>query len=308
MNFIDVVFFVKVCELGYERAKQELGISSVDADSMITSIQSFIKEPLFLGSELPTFDNLSDRGKVFLPVAKKMVSDLLPGFSQNATAMNGGENLLKVKADVTNGKNVVLPSITNLEHKARNLGINVELFTHEDHKRLKNLDMHVIFHNTEKADKLLFDKRWSLRVEQGLYASERYLKDSGNIPESANDLLSHAVLGLGDSFDRDVYSRTNWHLSEKYMGIQLTPAMMINSRSVLMAAIRTHLGIGSVIEYQRPSDMEGLCRVLPNLKGPPVTVDFFVRKNLNKRYLEYVDCLEQEMLKAIAEAGLEVIY
>ena len=92
------------------------------------------------------------------------------------------------------------------------------------------------------------------------------------------------------------------------MGIQLTPAMMINSRSVLMAAIRTHLGIGSVIEYQRPSDMEGLCRVLPNLKGPPVTVDFFVRKNLNKRYLEYVDCLEQEMLKAIAEAGLEVIY
>ncbi len=306
MNFIDVVFFTKLCETDFEWAVKSLAISETEAMEMLSSVQSFVGGQLFNEKTNPSSKNLTEKGKIFLPAAKKMVSDLLANISNTSNEAN--QNIIKVKADILGGKNVVLSAINDLERGTEKPKMDIEMFTYEDNENLKTSDMHVIFHSMEKADNILFEKRWSLRVDQGLYASKEYLQESGNIPTKPEDLFQHAILGIGDTFDRDIYSYTNWHLSGKYMNIRLNPSMMINSKSVLIAAISAHLGIGPLVEYKNILTNKELVKVLSDIKGPPVIIDFAVRKNINEKYLEHINSLEQKMLNKIDEMGLEVIY
>lgn len=306
LKFVDIVFFVKTCESGIDEAKRELSITTSEVPAIIQSIQDFIGGNLFVENNTMSLQNLTEIGKIFFRNAQRMTSELMENLSQTADLTENGKAIIKIKSDIISGKNIVLPSITELEQKTKEQEINIELFTLEDHNRLKNLDMHVVFHRTERADRLLFTKRWTLKIEQALYASSKYLEESRNVPKTITDLQRHAILGLGDSFAKDVYSYTNWHLSEKYLGIQLTPAIMFNSRSVLIAAIKAHLGIGPIDKYKR--DMEDLIQILPDIKGPPVLIDFAVKKNLDKKYQDCIDQLEQKLLQKINRENLTVIY
>ena len=306
MDIVDVAFFVKLCEVGYEKALKALSVSEIEANEMISSLQSFVGGQLFKDKNNMSVKNLSEIGKIFLPSAEQMVNDLLLSFSNDPKELN--DNVVKVKADVLGGKNIILPLINDLERISGTSDINIEMFTHEDHEKVKTSDMHVIFHKMEKADNLFFDRHWSLKINQGLYASKGYLQESGNTPSKPEDLLQHAILGLGDTFDRDIYSYTNWHFSGKYLNVRLNPALMINSRSVLLAAISAHLGIGPLVEYQNVLENKELCRVLPEIKGPPIVIDFAVRKDLSKRYLDHISSVEKKMLEKISKMGLEVIY
>lgn len=307
MNFFDFVFFIKVCEFGIFATMREFSLNKSECDDIISSLQIFLNDPVFLDLQNPSLENLTEKAKIFFPGAKKIVSDLFSDFMKRSEN-NKNNNIVKIKSDILSGKNIILPSIARLESDKKHLDTNIELFTCEEHERLDSMNMHIIFHDMEKADKIFFERKWSLKIGQGLYSSKNYLHEARNIPEMPEDLLNHAIIGSGDSFDQEIYSYTNWHLSPKYMGLEITPAIMINSRSVLIAAIEANLGIGPVIEYHNIIQNENLCKILPEIKAPPITIDFAVRKNLNESYESCVKDIEKEVLLEIKSLGLEIVY
>ena len=287
---------------------RELSLNKSECDEIISSLQAFLDDQLFLDLKNPSIENLTKKAKIFYPGAKKIVTDLFSDFIKKSGNIGDEQNIIKIKSDILSGKNIILPAITRLESYKKSPDINVELFTCEEHERLDNMNMHVIFHNMDKSDKIFFDKKWSVKIGQGLYASKKYLHESGNIPQKPEDILQHAVIGIGDSFDQEVYNYTNWHLSGSYTKVKIIPAIMINSRSVLIAAIEANLGIGPIIEYGNIDQDENLCKVLPEIKGPPITIDFAVRKDLNKKYDDFIKDIEKEILLEIKNLGLEIVY
>lgn len=308
MNFFDLVAFRKICDLGLYEAKKELSLEDIEVTEIVSALQAFLGDCLFEDPENPSVSNLTERGKVFLDSSRSMVDALFLESVRSLEKLDTGGNVIRMRSDILTGKHLALPSISRVENRAWPTPVKIELLTSEDYGMFSSVNTHVMFHAMDRSDRILFDRRWSVELEQGLYASNEYLKEAGAIPEVDEDLLDHAILGIGDTFDRDIYNITNWHLSGKYLKIPLNPAIMINSVSVLSAAIEADLGIGPIMEYKKFLQNEQLSKVLPDLKGPPVIIEFAVRKQISEKYIELIDALEQEILSEICELGFNVIY
>lgn len=306
MDFFSFAFFIKICDTDIDSALKEFSLTHLDARNLLDYLGRFLGQDLFYDLDYPSFDTLTPGGKTFLLLSRKFVNDLLKGFLDNINT-NDDKSTISIRSDVLSSKDFLLPIIDDIENqkKYRNFKLMLASYDHPDNNF--NTAFHVIFDKLTGTNNLLFEKRWSVKITQGLYATAKYLYDVGNIPIYDQDLLNHSILGIGDSFNEELYSEMNWHLSKQYMGFQLTPSILINSQSVIKAAIKSNLGIGSIMHYQRMTDTS-LIRVLPNLDGPSIDINFAVRKNLPDIYRECVSELETKLIFDLEKFGLEIIY
>ncbi len=306
MDFFSFAFFIKICDSGYERTLKEFSLTYFDMRNLLTTLGDFLGGDLFEDLDYPSRDNLTQTGKTFLRLARKFVDSLLTGFLDNINTQDD-KTTINVKSDILSSKNFLLPLITDIENQKRYQKFKLRLFSSDNDDSIFNTGLHVIFDRLSGGSNLFYRKLWSVRVGQGLYASERYLLDTRNTPVEKEDLLNHSILGVGDSFDSESYSCINWHLSEKYMGFSITPAILVNSQAVMLSTISADLGIGSVMHYQ-VGERKNVVRVLPNLEGPPFLITFAVRKKLPEIYQECIDEIETKLLCMLQRFDLEIIY
>ncbi len=306
MDFFSFAFFIKICDVGYERALEEFSLTYFDMRNLLTTLGDFLGGNLFEDLDYPSRDNLTQLGKTFLRLARKFVDNLLTGFLDNVNTQDD-KTTINIKSDILSSKNFLLPIITDIENQERYQRFKLRLFSSDNNDRFLNTGLHVIFDKLSGSGNLFYRKLWSVKMEQGLYASERYLYDTRNIPIKKEDLKNHSILGIGDSFDLESYSCINWHLSEKYMGFPITPAVLVNSQAVMLAAISADLGIGSIMYYQR-KEGKNLVRVLPKLKGPSILVSFAIRRKLPEIYQDCIDEIETSLLCMLQKHNLEIIY
>lgn len=307
MNFLSSLdLFVKVCENGFYKSCADFSMEEDDAMQNLKDLQNHIGFDLFSWTEIPSADSLTKSGVSFLGNAKSIMTNLLDGVLD--VCNNKIENNLIIRSSFMDGKSILLPCVSEIGECNKFSDINIDLVTCESFENYDDINAHVLFHEMSKADKIFFEKRWSVKMGQGLYASEDYLIDIGSYPQKPEDLFMHSILGYGDAFDGEIYKATNWHLSGKYGLCEIDPSIMISSQTVIIAAVEANLGIGPVVDHHDKIGYKKLFRVLPEIVGPPLIVDFAVRKKISDHFKNCIDEVEEKILNKLKDIGLEVIY
>jgi DNA-binding transcriptional LysR family regulator len=261
---------------------------------------------LFTGSAQPSAETLTEDGRNFLPSVDDLLLSYAAGFL-SVYNCKGKPGPFRINSTFSYGKNLLLPCISSIHESGAFENIGIDLVTGKDDKNIGNIDSHVIFKNLVAMDKLFFNHKWTLRLEQGLYAGEGYLLDTGGYPKDFEDLANHSVLGYGTA-DKNSQLTVNWHLFGPNGLCHLEPSILISSPSVIIAAVEANLGIGPVVEDHEKFGYRRLFKVIPDVKGPPITLDFAVRKRLPDGIDEAAEELERVLLVEINRLGLEVVF
>jgi DNA-binding transcriptional LysR family regulator len=306
LNSQDLVFFIKVCDTNFKTACSEFFYHSDEGTAILERLEGGLNFKLFEGKNYESEKCLSESGKLFLPRAKRIIRDILDCalFTENSAS---NDNVV-IRTSALHGKNFILPCMKKLEANYNTPDSYIELVTSEDEMSSELINSHVLFCNMSRVDRLFFERKWFVSMNQGLYASEGYLLDVGKIPEYPEDLLTHSILGYGDSFDCETTELTNWHLSGQYGLCHLQPSIMINSKDVLITAVEFDLGIGPVVGYHNKISAKQLVRILPFIEGPQIDIDFAIRKFLPDKFKEVVAGIESAILDIVSELNLEVTY
>ncbi|MDR1233671.1 MAG: hypothetical protein LBJ92_00770 [Holosporales bacterium] len=299
-------FFEKVCCKGFSDACREYQFELSDGIGFIQELQKSLGFVLFEDSAT-SCDTLTSEGSSFLPSARKLIDDYTFGLL-DVYESNQKNDLLVVRSTFSYGKNLLLPCISKIAESSDLGNVGVDLITQKRLRGTDNAEAHVLFMNYTGNDQLFFDRKWTLSLDQGLYASEGYLLDIGNYPKTPEDLLSHSILGYGDVFDRDIYKSLNWHLSGSCGLCELEPSILFSSLSVITAAIETDLGIGPVINAHIQFGHKRLFRILPDVDGPNIVLDFAVRKRIPPILEDTVQELSKLMLERANELGLKIMF
>jgi hypothetical protein len=243
----------------------------------------------------------------FLPRASRIINELIESAITDVQQPGVNDGVI-IRSNPLEGKFLLLPNIVKLKTAQKYSHIHIELFTHEEGEDVDMMNSHVLFKNMGVRDRLFFERRWAIKIDQGLYASEGYLYDVGIFPKTPVDLQKHSILGYGDSFNPAIYESMNWHLSSKYGLLDLEPSIMVSSRAVLMNAVEFDLGVGPIADYRSGMSRKKLHRVLPQIKGPQMIIDFAVRKFLPDRFRPCIEDITNMLLNSIREQDLELIY
>lgn len=105
----------------------------------------------------------------------------------------------------------------------------------------------------------------------GLWASSEYLDRFGR-PQSLTDLRRHRLFVFAKELDKMFYPNMDWHLRD--LDIKQEDLWCIHSSSARIKAAHKGLGIISLSEEAIKASGYTLERVLPNVKGPTVTMCF----------------------------------
>jgi hypothetical protein len=304
VNIYDLDVFIKICEVGFEEACRLLKVNKDETLNIIKRLNNFVGIELFEKDEIPSSESLTVAGKTFLSSAIKITNEASSGLFNIGRKLIF-PNRLVIRSSFGYAKTLLLPVI----YKALEAGtidkLKFDIMTQTPQTKGNAINTHVLFHNMKKVDSLFFDKRWSIRLPQGLYASEHYLSDAG-MPRNIEDLENHSIIAQGYNFDYEVHNIDNWHLTGNYGLKKLDPSIVISSRTVLITAIETALGIGPVVDCHEKLGYMKLSRVLPEIKGPDVILAFCVNKMLPKYLIRSVDKFEIALTTMLSDIGLEI--
>ncbi|MDR0695258.1 MAG: hypothetical protein LBF56_00580 [Holosporales bacterium] len=303
-----MAFFISVCSIGFQAACSEFAFPAEIGRSAIERVQNLVGLQLFTYDKARLIGDLTAAGMSFLPRAKRIINELIES-SITDDKHSDIDSGVVIRSNPLEGKFLLLPNIVKLKMAQKYSHIHIELFTHEEEgEDVDIMSSHILFKNMGIRDRLFFEKRWAIKVDQGLYASEGYLYDVGIFPQTPADLQKHSILGYGDSFNPEIYESLNWHLSQEYGLLNLEPSIMVSSRAVLMNAVEFDLGVGPIADYRSEMSSKKLHRVLPQIKGPPMIIEFAVRKFLTDRLRPCIEDITNMLLNSIRELNLELIY
>jgi DNA-binding transcriptional LysR family regulator len=280
--------------------------SPAEGVKIISNFQRGLGFKLFVDECRPSAETLTTDGKNFLPAVDDLIDVYVKGFL-DVYANEQVCSVLKIRSTFSFGKNLLLPCMTAMNSSAlfEHIGVDLQTSSNKKHS-VEDICSHILFKNLNSVDNLFFERKWALHLEQGLFASEGYLLDVGTCPKKESDLSAHSILGYGDSCDRNKYKIMNWHLSGKYGLGPIEPSILISSPSVVIAAVEASLGIGPVVAAHERLGHKKLFRILPHISGPPLTIDFAVRKRLPKDFEEFASRLSGYLLETIDRIGLEI--
>ncbi|MDR2075144.1 MAG: LysR family transcriptional regulator [Holosporales bacterium] len=301
MDIFEIKAFVNTCESGSQRASKMLGRSEIDVCLAIEKLQSFVAVDLFSDNLAPSKDTLTDSGriyyghaKIFLENLRQCVLDVLRNYE------NTLEGVPRIKISMCSliGKEILADSLSSLSHNFDLSNVCIDLSTSDDVVSKYPLKYHAIFGDPVLTHKDFFQIRWSANVTQGLYASENYIRDVG-MPRSVDDLINHSIIMYGNSFRDVCKSKGNWYLSKLP---EINPAIIVNNLVALFAAINADLGIGSSFCYRS----KHLRKVLPEISGPVVTINFAVRVNIPDKLMYYINAVDKAVRDKLQATGIEL--
>lgn len=150
-----------------------------------------------------------------------------------------------------------------------------------------------------------YRKLWFLTHSHGLFASQSYLDKMGT-PKTPEDLLSHRIIGYGEH-KFNYYDEINWHLKGQEFGLpKLKPSLTINSTKAIFDAAQNDLGICSITFQSNKIYGGHLIRVLPQIKGPIVTVYFCIKKSATGRKLKGIKMFNKYFKGYLKQLNIEI--
>lgn len=221
----------------------------------------------------------TEKGLKLIPFLKKIHDNYMDAFkSINHEDNSDIEGNVVISTTSATASTWLIPSFCHLRNLYPKLIVNINA-SDNINKNIENAS-DIIIRPTSEQELQYFDRVWSIRYEQGLFASYEYCKNYGT-PQKSEDLIHHFILAYGEH-EFTGFENINWHLKGKWQDLpKLTPCLTINSTSALIKAANEGLGICATPIQSSSIYKLKLINILPHIKGPETNTTLFIKQDLS---------------------------
>ncbi|MFC0409959.1 LysR family transcriptional regulator [Roseomonas elaeocarpi] len=263
-RFAALTTFVAVAERnGFAPAGRHLGMSPPAVTRTIAALERHLGASLFRRSTRSIA--LTEEGAAFLHRARDILAELGEAEREVMGGQSAPRGELHVTAPVIFGRLHVLPVVTELLARYRDLSVRLMLL--DRNIRLVEEGIDVAVRIGELRDS-------SLRavavgsVRQVVVASPAYLARRGR-PAHPRELSGHDTIA-GDN----ARTGAHWRFGPRSRGMAVTPRLTVTSIDAQLAAVLAGQGLANVLSYQAAEGLASgrLCSVLDEHAPPPIPI------------------------------------
>lgn len=283
MDWDKLRVFHAVAEAGsFTHAGESLNLSQSAVSRQISALEENLQVPLFHRHARGLI--LTEQGEALNRTVREVFAKLAMTEALLTESKEKPAGRIKVTTTVGFGSSWLAPRIAQFLDAYPDVSVSLLLDDTDLDLAMREADVAIRMHPPRQPDLIqrhLMDLQWIV------CASPDYLAAHGT-PQGPEDLDGHRLVLFGEY--RPPVPDVNW-LAE--VGAQRHRAQLeVNSLNAMMRAIRSGAGIGALPDWMVP-EMDGLIRLLPDLKSPKVDVYFVYPEELrnSKRVAVFRDFL-----------------
>ena len=286
MDWDKLRVFHAVAEAGsFTHAGDTLNLSQSAVSRQISALEENLQVPLFHRHARGLI--LTEQGESLNRTVREVFAKLAMTEALLTESKEKAAGRLKVTTTVGFGTTWLAPRLRDFLEKYPDITMSLLLDDSELDLAMREADVAIRMHAPKQPDLVqrhLFQINW-VTVAAKSYV-ERY-----NMPERPEDLDDHKLILFGPY--RPPVPDINW-LAEagKRPGMPRRALLEVNSLHAMATAVRSGLGIGALPNWMT-EELDGLVKVLPELKAPKVDVFFVYPEELrnSKRVAVFRDYL-----------------
>ena len=286
MDWDKLRVFHAVAEAGsFTHAGETLNLSQSAVSRQISALEDNLQVPLFHRHARGLI--LTEQGESLNRTVREVFAKLAMTEALLTESKEKPAGRLKVTTTVGFGATWLAPRLAQFLEQYPDVTMTLLLDDADLDLAVREADVAIRMHPPKQPDLV---QRHLMQLTWLVVASPAYLEANGT-PARPEDLDDHKLILFGDY--RPPVPDINW-LAEvgRRAGSPRRPLLEVNSLHAMALAIRSGMGIGVLPDWMS-GDLEGLTRLLPELKSPKVDVFFVYPEELrnSKRVAVFRDFL-----------------
>ena len=286
MDWDKLRVFHAVAEAGsFTHAGETLNLSQSAVSRQISALEDNLQVPLFHRHARGLI--LTEQGESLNRTVREVFAKLAMTEALLTESKEKPAGRLKVTTTVGFGSTWLAPRLHGFLQAYPDVTMTLLLDDTDLDLAMREADVAIRMHAPKQPDLV---QRHLMQISWVVCASPEYLKANGT-PTRPEELDDHKTILFGDY--RPPVPDINW-LSEagRRSGSPRRPLLEVNSLQAMALAIRSGVGIGVLPDWM-DGELEGLVRLLPDLKPPKVDVYFVYPEELrnSKRVAVFRDFL-----------------
>ena len=286
MDWDKLRVFHAVAEAGsFTHAGDTLNLSQSAVSRQISALEENLQVPLFHRHARGLI--LTEQGESLNRTVREVFAKLAMTEALLTESKEKAAGRLKVTTTVGFGTTWLAPRLRDFLEKFPDITMSLLLDDSELDLAMREADVAIRMHAPKQPDLV---QRHLFQIHWVTVAAQTYVEKHG-VPERAEDLDDHKLILFGPY--RPPVPDINW-LAEagKRPGSPRRALLEVNSLYAMATAVRSGLGIGALPNWMT-DEIDGLVKVLPELKAPKVDVFFVYPEELrnSKRVAVFRDFL-----------------
>ena len=286
MDWDKLRVFHAVAEAGsFTHAGDTLNLSQSAVSRQISALEENLQVPLFHRHARGLI--LTEQGESLNRTVREVFAKLAMTEALLTESKEKPAGRLKVTTTVGFGSTWLAPRLQQFLNQYPDVTMTLLLDDTDLDLAMREADVAIRMHAPKQPDLV---QRHLMQLTWLVVASPDYLKENGT-PARPEDLDNHKLILFGDY--RPPVADINW-LAEagRRAGSPRRPLLEVNSLHAMWLAIRSGMGIGVLPDWMT-EELDGLVRLLPELKSPKVDVFFVYPEELrnSKRVAVFRDFL-----------------
>ena len=286
MDWDKLRVFHAVAEAGsFTHAGDTLNLSQSAVSRQISALEENLQVPLFHRHARGLI--LTEQGESLNRTVREVFAKLAMTEALLTESKEKPAGRLKVTTTVGFGSTWLAPRLQQFLNQYPDVTMTLLLDDTDLDLAMREADVAIRMHAPKQPDLV---QRHLMQLTWLVVASPDYLKENGT-PARPEDLDDHKLILFGDY--RPPVADINW-LAEagRRAGSPRRPLLEVNSLHAMWLAIRSGMGIGVLPDWMT-EELDGLVRLLPELKSPKVDVFFVYPEELrnSKRVAVFRDFL-----------------
>jgi DNA-binding transcriptional LysR family regulator len=290
MDWDKLRVFHAVAEAGsFTHAGETLNLSQSAVSRQISALEEALQVPLFHRHARGLI--LTEQGEALNRTVREVFAKLAMTEALLTESKEKPAGRLKVTTTAGFGSHWLAPRLHRFLDLYPDVSMTLLLDDLELDLAMREADVAIRMHPPRQPELV---QRHLLEMSWHVCASPGYLKRYG-VPQRAEDLDEHRLVLFGDY--RPPVADVNWLADAgRRAGGTRRATLEVNSLQAMALAMLSGLGIGALPDYMA-LEMQGLVRVLPELKSPKVGVYFVYPEELrnSKRVAVFRDFLLAEL-------------
>jgi DNA-binding transcriptional LysR family regulator len=286
MDWDKLRVFHAVAEAGsFTHAGETLNLSQSAVSRQISALEENLQVPLFHRHARGLI--LTEQGESLNRTVREVFAKLAMTEALLTESKEKPAGRIKVTTTVGFGSTWLAPRLQAFLAQYPDVTMTLLLDDTDLDLAMREADVAIRMHPPKQPDLV---QRHLMQLTWLVVASPEYLKQHGT-PQRPEELDDHKIILFGDY--RPPVADINW-LAEagRRAGSPRRPLLEVNSLHAMALAIRSGMGIGVLPDWMT-DELDGLTRLLPELKSPKVDVFFVYPEELrnSKRVAVFRDFL-----------------
>ncbi len=286
MDWDKLRVFHAVAEAGsFTHAGETLNLSQSAVSRQISALEENLQVPLFHRHARGLI--LTEQGESLNRTVREVFAKLAMTEALLTESKEKPAGRIKVTTTVGFGSSWLAPRLESFLQMYPDVTMTLLLDDSDLDLAMREADVAIRMHAPRQPDLV---QRHLMQIHWKVVAHPDYLATAGT-PVKAEELDDHKLILFGDY--RPPVADINWlAMAGRRAGSPRRALLEVNSLHAMAGAIRSGLGIGVLPDWMT-GELDGLTRLLPDLKAPAVDVYFVYPEELrnSKRVMVFRDFL-----------------